>query len=235
MATNNAINTTNPISVSSGGTGIASTTAYSVICGGTTSTAPFQNVSGVGTSGQVLVSNGAAALPTWQTAAVGSWVFLATHTASSSANLTFTSSELTGYTQYVFLFANVANASGTTVLNMDWSTNNGSGYLNSGFLSGLNSNAFNSNTLANVNSTTTNPLTPSITNTDVEITGALFCAFPASAPATFTGQLFSIDTTSVFINCFGANSGTTTINNVRFSYSSGNISAGSISLYGIVT
>lgn len=58
--------------VTSGGTGVVSATAYAVLCGGTTSTGAFQSVSGVGTSGQVLTSNGAAALPTWQAAGGGS-------------------------------------------------------------------------------------------------------------------------------------------------------------------
>lgn len=53
--------------VAGGGTGATSFTAYSIIAAGTTSTGPFQNVSGVGTSGQVLTSAGAGALPTWQT------------------------------------------------------------------------------------------------------------------------------------------------------------------------
>ena len=55
------------ITVPFGGTGDTSFTAYSVICAGTTSTGALQNVSGVGTAGQFLTSNGAAALPTWQT------------------------------------------------------------------------------------------------------------------------------------------------------------------------
>jgi len=59
------------VTVSKGGTGNTSTTAYAVICGGTTSTGAFQAVSGVGTSGQVLTSNGAGALPTWQTGGGG--------------------------------------------------------------------------------------------------------------------------------------------------------------------
>ncbi len=54
--------------VAGGGTGDTSFTAYSVICGGTTSTGALQNVSGLGTSGYVLTSNGAGALPTWQNA-----------------------------------------------------------------------------------------------------------------------------------------------------------------------
>ncbi len=58
-----------PVQVSEGGTGATSFTAYSVICGGTTSTTPLQNVSGVGSTGQVLTSNGAGFLPTWQNSA----------------------------------------------------------------------------------------------------------------------------------------------------------------------
>lgn len=57
--------------VAGGGTGNSTFTAYSVICAGTTATGAFQNVSGLGSSAQVLTSNGAAALPTWQDAAAG--------------------------------------------------------------------------------------------------------------------------------------------------------------------
>jgi len=57
------------VTVAQGGTGVTSTTAYAVQCGGTTSTGAFQSIASVGTSGQVLTSNGAGALPTFQTAA----------------------------------------------------------------------------------------------------------------------------------------------------------------------
>ncbi len=53
------------IGVQYGGTGVASTTAYGVLLGGTTSTGAFQNA-GAGNLGEVLVSNGASAVPTWQ-------------------------------------------------------------------------------------------------------------------------------------------------------------------------
>ena len=52
------------VTVPLGGTGIATTTAYGVLCGGTTATGVFQNA-GAGTATQVLTSNGAGALPTW--------------------------------------------------------------------------------------------------------------------------------------------------------------------------
>lgn len=57
--------------VSLGGTGVGSFTAYSVIVGGTTSTGALQSVSGVGTSGQVLTSAGAGAKPIWATVSAG--------------------------------------------------------------------------------------------------------------------------------------------------------------------
>lgn len=56
---------TTDLSVEHGGTGVSSTTAYGVLAGGTTSTGAFQNI-GTGTSGYVLRSNGAGALPTFQ-------------------------------------------------------------------------------------------------------------------------------------------------------------------------
>ena len=66
-----ALTSTGTVVVANGGTGLSTTTAYGLIAAGTTSTGNFQQVSGTGTSGQVLTSNGAGALPTWQTASSG--------------------------------------------------------------------------------------------------------------------------------------------------------------------
>jgi hypothetical protein len=55
-----------PTAVTEGGTGLSSMTAYALLAGGTTSTGALQQISGLGTSGQVLTSNGSSALPTWQ-------------------------------------------------------------------------------------------------------------------------------------------------------------------------
>jgi hypothetical protein len=62
---------TNALAVASGGSGRASATAYAVVCGGTTTTGAQQSIASVGTTGQVLTSNGAGALPTFQTAVSG--------------------------------------------------------------------------------------------------------------------------------------------------------------------
>lgn len=57
-----------PLPVEEGGTKATSFTSYAVICAGISDTGSFQNVSGVGTLGQVLTSNGVSALPSWQNA-----------------------------------------------------------------------------------------------------------------------------------------------------------------------
>jgi len=53
--------------VTNGGTGVATfTTAYAVVCAGTTATNPLQPTASAGNAGEVLTSNGNAALPTFQ-------------------------------------------------------------------------------------------------------------------------------------------------------------------------
>ena len=60
------LSATTAIPVTSGGTGIATTTAYSIVFSGTTATGAFQAAAGPGTATHVLTSNGAGALPTFQ-------------------------------------------------------------------------------------------------------------------------------------------------------------------------
>lgn len=60
-----------PVTVPYGGTGASSFTAYSVITASSSGTGALTNVSGLGTVGQFLGSNGAGAAPTWQTPAGG--------------------------------------------------------------------------------------------------------------------------------------------------------------------
>lgn len=72
--------------VAGGGTGIATTTAYAPICGGTTATGAFQAATtGLSTSGYVLTSNGSSALPSWQAGSGGGITW--NDTTGGSANL----------------------------------------------------------------------------------------------------------------------------------------------------
>ena len=80
--TTGAITLAGTLGVASGGTGATSLTAYAVLCGGTTSTGAVQSVASVGTSGQVLTSNGAGALPTFQSIVSGASISNDTSTAS---------------------------------------------------------------------------------------------------------------------------------------------------------
>jgi hypothetical protein len=57
--------------VAQGGTGDTSLTAYALLGGGTTSTGALQQVTGTGTTGQVLTSQGASTLPAWSAPALG--------------------------------------------------------------------------------------------------------------------------------------------------------------------
>jgi len=60
-------NLTPPLTVANGGTGDTTLTTFALLAGGTTATGAVQSLAGVGTTGQALASNGAGALPTFQT------------------------------------------------------------------------------------------------------------------------------------------------------------------------
>ncbi len=79
-----------PITVPIGGTGKTTFTAYSVICAGTTATGAFQNVSGVGSLGNVLTSQGVGALPLWAPPATSGTVTSVGYATGNSAALTLT-------------------------------------------------------------------------------------------------------------------------------------------------
>jgi hypothetical protein len=71
QATSLTVGWTGTLATARGGTGRGSATEYAVICGGTTTTGAHQSIAGVGTSGQVLTSNGAGMLPTFEDATGG--------------------------------------------------------------------------------------------------------------------------------------------------------------------
>jgi len=76
------------VGVAHGGTGRSSHTSYAVLCGGTTTTAAQQSIASVGSSGEVLTSNGAGALPTFQAASGGglTWSTVSGTTQTAAVN-----------------------------------------------------------------------------------------------------------------------------------------------------
>lgn len=79
-----------------GGTGLSSLSPFDLLAGGATSTGTLQQVAGEGTAGQFLISNGASALPSWQTPSVITPALTSTQIAyGSGSNLLTSSSALT--------------------------------------------------------------------------------------------------------------------------------------------
>jgi hypothetical protein len=104
------------LTVAGGGTGVTTlTTAYAPVCAGTTATGAVQVAStGLSTSGYVLTSNGASALPSFQAAGGGGGgglTFIASVTASSSATVNFDNMLTSSYDNYVVVIENAFSSS----------------------------------------------------------------------------------------------------------------------------
>lgn len=221
--------------VAGGGTGATSFTAYSVICGGTTSTDPLQNVSGVGTAGQVLTSNGAAALPTWQAGGGGSsgLVLVQTQTATNSSSIDFIN--LTAYDVYFVTITGCGPGSNGFVLTMQVSQDNGSTFLNSGYANGLNYSSFSTGTLSNSNSTSHIPLTTDVNNNTI---ASNFYIYNTNLGSPLQIQGFSTwqDGSNTVNTGFFNGQTPTGITAIRFIFTGGStIAAGTFSLYGLAS
>lgn len=106
--------------VGQGGTGLASAVAYALFAGGTTSTGAHQQVSGLGTSGYVLTSNGAGALPTWQAAAGGGVTSIAAGSGLAGGTVTSTGTFTLDLTSAnVFTAAQSVNKAGIATTSTD--------------------------------------------------------------------------------------------------------------------
>lgn len=220
--------------VAGGGTGLTTTTAYGVICGGTTATGNFQNA-GAGSSGQILKSNGASSLPTWVATSTvgGSLVKLSTQTASSSASIAFTQFSAT-YTTYLLVWGNHQPATNAASLYMQVSANGGSSYLSTGYQNGTTFVAYNSATWSNVNSTTYGTLSAGCDNNQVGSGYAWINNIGTSSNfnCNATSQTVS---SSVTYNCQCTTfNSSTSVNAIQIYESSGNIATGTFTLYGLL-
>jgi hypothetical protein len=115
------------VPVADGGTGRSSQTPFAVLCGGASETDPQQSVAALGSAGQVLTSNGAAALPTFQDAAGGGLVLLNSGAISGAATLDIVLSSYTAYRGFLVELHNLLPAS-DQALYMRTSGNGGSSY-----------------------------------------------------------------------------------------------------------
>lgn len=125
---------TGTLPVANGGTGAATFTANNVLLGNGTSAL---QVVAPSTNGNVLTSNGT----TWTSAAPaggGSWTFITSVTASSSATIDFPTQISATYDMYAMVAVNI-NMTGTTPREMAvrFTADNGSSYITSTYESGI--------------------------------------------------------------------------------------------------
>jgi hypothetical protein len=134
MTTNNSWNSQDPVQVAKGGTGVNTTTAYGVLAGGTTATGAFQNC-GAGTAGQVLTSNGAGVLPSFQAASSGAMVLLHTIEFDNTAFIYDLTPYVTGYNTYKFITSAAENISPSAVhsISLQFSSDGGTTWITTGY------------------------------------------------------------------------------------------------------
>lgn len=127
----------NPLPITQGGTGDTNFTPYSVICGGITSTDALQSVSSLGSSGQVLTSNGASNLPTWEDpSSGGSITTIAGDTGTATGStVTFNSSTNCGST---VIFSASGSTASLKITDSNYNTIMGQGAGNSSIVGSYN-------------------------------------------------------------------------------------------------
>lgn len=236
-ASTTLLTTNSAITIPQGGTAITSVAAYGVLCGGTTSTGALQTVSGTGTSGQVLTSNGAAALPTWQPAGSGAMTLLQTQTASSSATIDFTSNITSAYKTYLCIFQRVKPA--TDAVSLYLLTGNGS-FASTGYAWANEQTAGGSSTPDGNTSDTQLRLNAGavIGNAAAEhISGYVYINDPSNTDGypMFNWDLGLLNASSAYFRVYGGGTYNTSgaVDRIRFLFSSGNIASGTFKLYGI--
>lgn len=229
-----------PLAVASGGTGVSSTTAYAVLCGGTTSTNPVQSIASVGTAGQVLTSNGAGALPTFQAAAggAGALVFIASATASASATISFDNNLSATYDNYLVMIENLLPATNAVTFQCRVGTGAGPTYQATNYSGNIYSNVGATSFASGTTAIDCNP-TSRLSNTANRVSAYRFYLFNVNNATTdknLVGQADYWDSsasTDANAAVAGRWQGATVLTSLRFLMSSGNISTGVFKLYGI--
>lgn len=229
------------VAVADGGTGVSTLTAYAPIFGGTTGTGAVQSGT-VGTAGQILTSNGAGALPTFQAApSSGSMIYLATYTASSSATLDITSVLSSTYDDYVFILNGLC-PDGNVIMYIRTSTDNGATWDSSGTdykyaATGHNTSASGASYASN-GANAIQLGSGNIQNNDSGVNGEIKIFNVNNTTkdkminANLSAKIQGVNLFAVFSLC-GVRASTSAINAVQFLVSSGNLANGTVKVYGI--
>lgn len=177
-----------------------------------------------------------------------SLVLLSTQTASSSATIDFTSGIDSTYKEYIFKFISIHGSTQNGNFSFNMSIDNGSNYnvtKTTTFFRTYHDEADSNTTLGYqtskdlAQSTSDQVITYDIDiNNDDNTSGYLHLFDPSST--TFVKHFLAVGnmtgTSAYMIQNFSAGYGNTTsaVNGIRFKFSSGNIDAGTIKMYGVV-
>ena len=226
-----------PLPVPSGGTGLSSSTTYTLLAGGTSTTGALQQAA-AGTSGQVLVSGGASALPTWAASnTLGSLVLLATKNATAGdASMVFTSTISATYSTYFLTWTNWICNTNAERMFLDVSTNNGSTYIAVNYGSSLFTYTYNSTTITKNSSTSTILLSQTSINSQPAQCGyAWLYNLQNGGPFMNLGQCTTMNTGGPFLSDSFSYNPITAVNAVRLRYAAGTITSGTATLWGLIT
>ena len=199
----------------------------------------YELLSSQGTSDQVLTSNGADALPTFQNAK-GSLTLLETQVASSSASIDFTSLITSVHKNYLIICSNVVPATSTAKAFVKFSTNNGSSFLGSNYDNHVTFIEHGTTGYAAIASDTVAiGISNAIGSAAIEgYSGNIFLFDPLSAVSvtkiTMQGYSRNASGVNIYNSGSGAHNGTDAVNAIQILFSSGNIASGVIKLYGIL-
>lgn len=210
----------------------SATTRKIIVSDGTNWVASTETWATPSTSGNVLTSNGT----NWvsSTPKNSGLVFVSSQTASSSASIIFTN--LNVYPVYFITISGCGPATNTQQLELLLSSDNGSNYNNSGYANGINYSAYNSTTVTNFNSTTYVPISNTMGNSNT--LSAQFFLFNTNigSPTVLSGfSTWSDSGAAARVTGAFLGAGTTGTTAIKFQYASGNIAAGTFTLYGLTS
>jgi hypothetical protein len=222
---------TGTLPVANGGTGATSLTANNVILGNGTSAV---QVVAPSTSGNVLTSNGT----TWTSAAApggGSWIFLSSVTASSSATVDIETTFNSTYDNYAIVARGIQLGTDSTQFYMR--TKTAGSYLTAGYSFhhtklAMGSTSYSAN--ASSGDSQIEVMESGSNDSDRHLDFVMYVYIPSSTTLRkyFTWQGFHGRPPSVVFGG-GQITNTTALTGVRFFASSGNIAIGTFRLYGI--
>ena len=220
-----------PVVTANGGTGVVSPATHTIPIN---QGASAQANTGTGTTGQCVVSNGASADPSFKS---GCRVLLNTLTASNSATLSDTTSLTSTYSSYEIVFDNLLPA--TNAVTLDLQVHSGGSFQSTSYINSTIGFTGGSVTPHNISTTAFVPLSNAADIVNVAPGASGYVRIDNPSGASVSKMVFGLGTyagsTSVgFVTVAGLWNNAAAIDGFQFLMSSGNITSGTIKIYGFL-